>query len=235
MPWFWKGLRSPVPTLPPAADDLPKGITPGRPVSTAMSEDQQWMAEICPTNALQEAEGTIRVDFDRCIHCLRCQNSSPPMDWRQDYQWARSFSPSLPRPFRRSVHVRIIDAGDCGSCLNEVRQLTGPVYSLHRFGIYVTPTPRDADVLLVVGPVTVGMAVALEESYKAMPEPKRVVAVGVCAINGGLFAQSFAVKGGVHQVIPVDVTVPGCPPPPMAILYALELVTGRPQMEEVVP
>lgn len=231
MPWFWKGLRSPVSTLSKGADKLPVGVTPGRPVATALPNGQSFQPEICPTAALDVADGMIRVDLDRCIHCLRCQGSEPPVDWTPDYQWAQAASPPLPRPFRSSLHVRVIDAGDCGACLNEVRQLTGPVYSLHRFGIYITPTPRDADVLLVVGPVTVGMAVALEESYNAMPEPKRVVAVGVCAINGGLFQDSFAVKGGAHQVIPVDVTVPGCPPPPLAILHALSLVTGQARME----
>ncbi len=226
MPWFWEGLKRDVHTLPPGVARLPSGVTPGRPTTTAVTAEDPFDADICPVGALARRDAGVAVDFDHCIHCMRCQPPKAPVQWQNDYRWAEAAAPPLPPRFQRSIHVRIVDAGDCGGCLSELRQLLGPVYSLHRYGIYVSPTPRDADVLLVVGPVTVGMRVALEETYAAMPDPKRVVAVGVCALNGGLFADSFAVSGGASRVVPVDVTVPGCPPPPLAILHALELVTG---------
>ena len=119
------------------------------------------------------------------------------------------------------------DAGDCGACLNEVKQLTNPYYNMHRLGLFITPSPRHADVLLVVGPGTDQMRVALRKTYDAMPTPKRVVAVGACALSGGVFAGSFACAKGVAEIIPVDIEVPGNPPPPLAILHGLLVAVGR--------
>ncbi len=100
------------------------------------------------------------------------------------------------QPFRRSIHVLVVDAGDCGACLNEVKQLNNPYYNMHRLGFFITPTPRHADVLLVVGPVTDHMRAALKKIYDAMPTPKRVVAVGACALSGGVFAREFRLRQG---------------------------------------
>jgi Ni,Fe-hydrogenase III small subunit len=125
------------------------------------------------------------------------------------------------------MHVRVVDAGDCGSCLNEIAHLNDPFYNMHRFGFFITPTPRQADVLLVVGPVTQQMREALLTAYQAMPEPKRVVAVGVCAVSGGIFGPSVMCAAGAGDVLPVDIVVPGCPPPPLAILNALMEVCNR--------
>jgi Ni,Fe-hydrogenase III small subunit len=97
----------------------------------------------------------------------------------------------------------------------------------------VTPTPRHADVMVVVGPVTDHMSENVKRCYTAMPEPKRVVAVGACAVSGGVFGPSFAARSGVHDVVPVDVEVPGCPPPPLAMLHALLVVAGRAQPSKV--
>ena len=119
------------------------------------------------------------------------------------------------------------DAGDCGACLNEVKQLNNPYYNMHRLGFFITPTPRHADVLLVVGPVTDHMRVALKKIYDAMPTPKRVVAVGACALSGGVFAESFVCGKGASTLLPVDVEVPGNPPPPLAILHGLLVAVGR--------
>ena len=121
--------------------------------------------------------------------------------------------------FTRSLHVMVVDAGDCGACLNEVRQLNNPLYNMHRLGIFLTATPRTADVLLVVGPVSENMRGPLLKTYEAMPDPKRVVAVGTCAITGGVFGESFMSAGGVGAVLPVDLEIPGDPPPPLAILH----------------
>jgi Ni,Fe-hydrogenase III small subunit len=133
------------------------------------------------------------------------------------------------------VHLRIVDAGGCDACLSEVTQLNNPYYNMHRLGFFVTPSPRHADVLLVVGPVTSHMRRPLLEAYEAMPEPRRVIAVGSCALTGGLFGPSFTASAGVAEVLPVDVDVPGCPPPPLAILHALLLLTGRAVEAEQVP
>ncbi|HEU0197629.1 MAG TPA: hypothetical protein VFQ88_10500 [Nevskiaceae bacterium] len=133
----------------------------------------------------------------------------------------------LPFRFRHSMHVRFVDAGASGALLGEVRLIDAPPYNLHRFGIFNTATPRDADVLLVGGPVTEAMRGALLKVYEAMPEPKRVVAIGDEAIDGGVFGTSFASAGGVAQVIPVDFIVPGCPPPPLAIIQGLRAAAGQ--------
>ncbi|MGO8685164.1 MAG: NADH-quinone oxidoreductase subunit B family protein, partial [Thermoleophilia bacterium] len=173
----------------------------------------------------------VSVDYEHCLHCQRCQRSAPAMNWDASYEWAAlsdtSSAAHLDNVFRRSLHVRFVDAGACGACLAEARLLDNPQYNLHRLGIFITPTPRNADVLLVAGPVTENMRAALVNTYEAMPTPKRVVAMGVCALNGGVFSQSFATLGGAAAVIPVDVVIPGCPPPPLAILHGLLLAVGR--------
>lgn len=133
----------------------------------------------------------------------------------------------LPPRFRRSVHVRFVDAGADGALIGEVRLIDAPPYNLHRFGIFITATPRDADVLLVGGPVTEAMREPLRKAYDAMPTPKRVVAIGDDAIDGGVFGKSFASAGGVAAVIPVDFVVPGCPPPPLAIIHGLLAAAGQ--------
>ncbi|MDA8049509.1 MAG: hydrogenase [Rhodospirillales bacterium] len=133
----------------------------------------------------------------------------------------------LGRLFRRSLNIRFVDAGACGACMGEVRQIDNPYYNIHRLGFFLTPTPRNADILLVAGPVTRAMRHALRETYEAMPPPKRVVAMGVCALSGGIFGPSAAAGGGVSDVVPVDVMIPGCPPPPLAILHGLLVAVER--------
>jgi len=125
------------------------------------------------------------------------------------------------------MHIRVVDAGDCGACLNEINLLNNPFYNMHRLGFFITPTPRQADILLVVGPVTDHMKTALLKAFDAMPTPKRVMAVGACALSGGVFESGFVTGGGVADLLPVDVEIPGCPPPPLAILYGLLVLTGR--------
>jgi Ni,Fe-hydrogenase III small subunit len=125
------------------------------------------------------------------------------------------------------VHVRFVDAGADGALISEVRLIDAPPYNLHRFGIFITATPRDADVLLVGGPVTEAMHQPLRKAFDAMPTPRRVVAIGDDAIDGGIFGKSFASAGGVGEVIPVDFIVPGCPPPPLAIIHGLLAAAGQ--------
>jgi Ni,Fe-hydrogenase III small subunit len=130
----------------------------------------------------------------------------------------------------RSLSIREVDAGSCNGCELEIHALNNAYYDLERFGLRFVASPRHADVLLVTGPVTKNMRMALERTYNATPNPKWVVAVGDCARDGGYFAGSYAVVGGVDSVVPVDLHIGGCPPPPLDILRGLlallEGVTG---------
>ena len=121
----------------------------------------------------------------------------------------------------RSLSIRHVDAGSCNGCELEIHALNNAFYNIERFGIRFVASPRHADVLLVTGPVTKNMREALEKTYEATPHPKWVVAVGDCARDGGCFAGSYAVVGGVSDVVPVDLHIAGCPPPPIEILRGL--------------
>lgn len=131
------------------------------------------------------------------------------------------------RLFGRSLHIRQVDAGSCNGCELEISGLTGPHYDLERFGLHVVASPRHADCLLVTGPVTRNMAEALRRTWEATPDPKIVIAVGDCGGDGGIFAGSYAVVGGVSDVIPVDAVIPGCPPSPRALLAGILDALGR--------
>ena len=131
------------------------------------------------------------------------------------------------RLFGRSLHIRQVDAGSCNGCELEISGLTGPHYDLERFGLHFVASPRHADCLLVTGPVTRNMAEALKRTWDATPDPKIVVAAGDCARDGGIFAGSYAVVGGVGAVVPVDAVIPGCPPSPRALLAGLLAAIGR--------
>ena len=128
---------------------------------------------------------------------------------------------------RGSVQVRHVDAGSCNGCEVEIGSAFGPVYDAERYGARLVASPRHADVLLVTGPVTRNMSEPLRKAYDATPVPKRVVAVGDCAHNCGVFAGGYGVEGAVADVIPVDVVVRGCPPEPPEIIVALRDLTGR--------
>ena len=125
------------------------------------------------------------------------------------------------RRLGRSLAIRQVDAGSCNGCELEIHALNNAFYDLERFGIRFVASPRHADVLLVTGPVTKNMREALERTYDATPDPKWIVAVGDCALDGGLFAGSYAVVGGVAKVVPVDLHVRGCPPRPAELLSGL--------------
>src|SRR3954463_11380365 len=125
------------------------------------------------------------------------------------------------RLFGRSLSIREVDAGSCNGCELEIHALSNAVYDIERFGIRFVASPRHADVLLVTGPVTHNMKVALERTYAATPDPKWVVAAGNCAAGCGVFAGSYAVVGSVDQVVPVDLHIRGCPPRPIELLQGL--------------
>ncbi|HWQ38065.1 MAG TPA: NADH-quinone oxidoreductase subunit B family protein [Burkholderiales bacterium] len=125
------------------------------------------------------------------------------------------------RHFGRSLSIRHVDAGSCNGCELEIHACNSPYYNLERLGIRFVASPRHADLLLVTGPVSRHMETALKRTYDAVPDPKLVVAIGDCGCTGGIFGESYASRGRVSNVIPVDVAVPGCPPTPLAIMQGI--------------
>ncbi len=145
----------------------------------------------------------------------------PSADERSIVELARALDRTSRRRLGRSLSIREVDAGSCNGCELEIHALSNVFYDLERFGLRFVASPRHADVLLVTGPVTRNMREALERTYRATPDPKWVVAVGDCAVDGGIFAGSYACIGGVSAVIPVDLHIRGCPPNPTALLKGL--------------
>ena len=145
---------------------------------------------------------------------------APPVrdDWRNR---ASVLQAEILALLGRALVIRQVDAGSCNGCELELHALGNPYYNIEGLGIRFAASPRHADMLLVTGPVTRNMEQALRIAYEAMPHPKLVVAVGDCGCDGGIFGESYATVGGVAKVIPVDVTVPGCPPPPTAVLQGI--------------
>jgi Ni,Fe-hydrogenase III small subunit len=125
------------------------------------------------------------------------------------------------RRLGRSLAIREVDAGSCNGCELEIHALNNAFYDLERYGLRFVASPRHADVLMVTGPVTKNMREALERTYNATPDPKWVVAIGDCAVDGGIFSGSYAVVGGVGNVVPVDLHIRGCPPRPVQLLTGL--------------
>ena len=234
--WVIEGLRTGIKsTRYPRVEETAAGTSPGLPAAGKLSAElAQSLVARCPTGALELAPAGVDVNLGRCIHCFRCvRGTNSPLNWERGYECAVAVNHDDHRKdgfsatFRRSLQILVVDAGDCGACLNEVKQLNNPYYNMHRLGFFLTPTPRHADVLLVVGAVTDHMRVPLRKAYDAMPGPKRVLAVGACALSGGVFGRSFICAGGVAEMLPVDVEVPGNPPPPLAILHGLLVAVGR--------
>ena len=129
--------------------------------------------------------------------------------------------------FGRSLHIREVDAGSCNGCEIEITALTNPYYDMERFGLHIVASPRHADCLLVTGPVTRNMVIPLQRTYAATPKPNMVIAVGDCAATCGVFAGGYGVAGRVADFIPVDLTIPGCPPTPAALLHGILTVLDR--------
>jgi Ni,Fe-hydrogenase III small subunit len=145
----------------------------------------------------------------------------PAADDAASSELAAALERASRRRLGRSLSIRQVDAGSCNGCELEINALNNAFYDLERFGLRFVASPRHADILLVTGPVTKNMREALERTYRATPDPKWVVAVGDCARDGGMFAGSYAVVGGVSEIVPVDLHIKGCPPSPRQILEGL--------------
>jgi len=207
-------------------------------------------ADICPTKAITMRasyadSGRLDIDYGRCVVCQHCVEACPTgamalssdwafgvrarddLVWKQDASAAPATGAATRRAFRRSLHVRHVDAGSCNGCESELQALNNPFYNLHRLGIFFTASPRFADLLLVTGPVTQAMLGPLRATYEAMAEPRWVVAVGTCAVSGGIAEGGYACGHGLDGVLPVDVYLPGCPPNPAAIIQALLMFLER--------
>jgi Ni,Fe-hydrogenase III small subunit len=154
-------------------------------------------------------------------------SEAPPeaeLQWRTNAQWIES---EMLRILGRALTIRHVDAGSCNGCELEIHALHNPYYNIEGLGMRFVASPRHADLLLVTGPVSRHMRVALERTYEAMPEPRLVVAVGDCGCTGGVFGESYASCGRVANVIPVDVAVPGCPPTPIDLLKGILAAVDR--------
>ncbi len=160
----------------------------------------------CPTDAISNDS----VIAERCISCGRCASAFSP-----DLNIRTAVVKKSESVFRNSFNVFIIDTGSCGACNVEVKALTNPIYDMHRLGIFFTSTPRHADALLVVGVMAEKMKEPLKKAYEAMAEPKLVIAIGACALSGGILGK------GIEETLKAEVLVPGCPPSPFTILDAL--------------
>ena len=231
--WVINGIRAGIKTTAyPKGAESAAGVTPGIPAGGQFdAASARALTDCCPAGVFSLEGGRVAADARRCIHCYRCIRAvEHPADWQPSYEWTvlRNGQNEFVPAFKKSIHILVVDAGDCGACLNEVKQLNNPYYNMHRLGFFITPSPRHADILLVAGPVTDHMSFTLEKIYGAMPGPKRVMAAGVCALTGGVFAAS-PVAARVAGVLPVDVEVPGDPPPPLALLHGLLVAAGRKQ------
>lgn len=205
--------------------------------------------ELCPVSAIERTPGgSVRLDQGRCIQCGRCVEAAP-----QVFSWSRGSGVAAltrsalvvpaetdealadvrerlrrrTRALGRSVHIRHVDAGSDGAEEWEILALFNPVYDVHRLGIFLTASPRHADILLVTGAGASGMVEPLRRTFDGTPDPKVVIAVGADAVGGGIAAPSYATSHGIGEIVPVDVWVPGSPPSPFALLHAVLLALGR--------
>jgi len=211
-------------------------------------------AEACPTDAIAIDDKGLRLDLGRCLFCTDCVEVCPEQAIRytQDFRLAarkrddlvlggeslklaEALDKKTRRLFGRSLKLRQVSAGGCNGCEADVNVLSTVVFDLGRFGIQMVASPRHADGLLITGPVTENMRLALKKAYDAVPTPKIVIAVGACAISGGPYIDHPEQHNGAGNVVPVDLYIPGCPPHPLTILDGLLRLLGRLEQRDPLP
>lgn len=214
---------------------------------TRCPEGCRACAEACPTDAIDFEAGEARLDLGRCIFCPECAAACPAgaITFTEDYRLAararadlrvgageeRKLAAALDARLRalfgRSLKLRVVSAGDCNGCAADVNVLSTIAWDIGRFGIQYVASPRHADGMILMGPVTENMRVAVRKTYDAIPAPKIVIAIGACAISGGIYAGHPEQHDGAESVVPVDLFIPGCPPHPLTILDGLLRLLGR--------
>lgn len=241
--WVLHGIKNGIlttkyPKRKPTSEEIPiKNIPPlGLPESDWVQGQEE-----CPTNAIQSNSKTL--DLGKCIYCRHCSDAGFVFDDNAEDKYqsllAKISQNNLVEkhpsdifykkinPFRKSFHILMIDVGSCNACNLEVLNLSNPYYDLTRLGIFFTNSPKHADVLVVVGALNKTMVDVLKQTYESMPNPKFVLSIGACAISGGIFQDTESFVSPINDVIPVDVTVPGCPPSPIQILQGLLLCMDK--------
>jgi Ni,Fe-hydrogenase III small subunit len=244
--WVLRGMRKGIlttkyPKRSPTSEEIPSRSSP--PNSTE-SSDWKKGQDICPTGAIEEvSEREGRIDLGKCIYCQKCSQAgfafdNVSSDRLQSYfvdsainnlayaELLRKYN-GVWRTFKRSLHVLMIDVGSCNACNLEVQNLSNPYYDLNRLGIFFTNSPKHADALIVVGAPNRAMIDVLRRVYNDIPEPRVVIAVGVCPISGGIFNGTQSFVSPLREIINVDVEIPGCPPSPIQILHGLLMAMGK--------
>ncbi len=234
--------------FPDAPPKLPEHFR-GRPeIQLADNDAAKWQsaAGVCPTEAINAQARCI--DLGKCIFCGKCSAENPAITFSREYRMGcmqrenliadgSEYTPDeqldagIKALYGKSLHIRQVSAGGCAACELDFNVLGTLAWDMGRFGIKVVASPRHADALLVTGPVTENMRLALQKSYDAMGDPKLVIACGACAISGGIYQNSDKANNGLENILPVDLYVPGCPPHPATLLEALVRFIGRRQKE----
>ncbi len=233
--------------FPPETTDFPERFRGLPELDAAACADWNAVAAVCPTGCIQvDGEGKPRLDLGRCIFCGDCGKCAGDKaihfskDYRQavfdrkDFVFSRKLErlavmrrAEVQKIFKRSLRIRLVSAGGCGACESTAGALLSPTWDISRFGMDLVSSPKHADALLIVGPVSGNMKKPMLKVYEAMPEPKLVIACGTCAVSGGIYEGSADCCDGVGKLIPVDMYIPGCPPHPLVLIDGLLRLVGR--------